>query len=65
MTEYWAKELKPVNGCPIEKTAEVDSRTGKIKRSTIVYTVYPNDGSDGFVDCFRTLKEAQERAREQ
>lgn len=60
-TEYYTKLMKPVNGFVIEKSAELHSVTGKIKKDTIVYTVY--DGDDGLVDCFKTLKEAQECAR--
>jgi hypothetical protein len=53
MTKYWAMELKPVNGCQIEKSFERNSRTGKIKPDTIVYSVYTNDGDDGLVGCLR------------
>lgn len=63
MTEYYSKVLKPVNGFSIEKSAELNSRTGKIKPDTIVYSVYTLDGDDGLVDCFKTLKEAQKCAK--
>lgn len=53
--------LKPVNGHPIDKTYEVNTVTGKIKSGTTVYTVY--DDFDGAFECFNTLKEAQECAR--
>lgn len=61
-TKYYSKMMKPVNGYPIEKTAELHSVTGKIKKDTIVYIVHCPD-FEGFVDCFKTLKEAQECAR--
>lgn len=62
MKELYAKTLKPVNGHPIDKSAEINTVTGKIKNDTWVYTVYSADYS-GF-ECFKTLKEAQKCARE-
>lgn len=62
--EYYCKVLKPVNGCSIEKSAELNSRTGKIKPGTVVYSVFTDDSIDaGLVDCFKTLKEARECAK--
>lgn len=62
ITKYYSKMMKPINGYPIEKSAELHSVTGKIKSDTIIYTVYTPD-MEGFLDCFKTLKEAQECAR--
>lgn len=55
--------LKAENGCFILKTAERHRITGKIKKETIVYSVYDSREEDGFLDAFKTLKEAQECAR--
>ena len=54
-----AEWLKPCNGYHIDKSWEVDENTGKIKKDSIVYTVY-DDPEGGFIDCFKTLKAAQE-----
>lgn len=59
----YIKNLKPVNGHPIQKSAELHSRTGKIKPETVVYTVYEDNSGDAGFDCFKTLKEAQDCAR--
>lgn len=61
--EDYCKVLNVVNGCSIVKTAERHSVTGKIKKETIVYSVYDANEEDGFLDAFKTLKEAQECAR--
>lgn len=60
--DYWTKWMTPVNGYRIEKSAELNSLTGKIKKDTIIYTVY-DPVEDGFYNCFKTLKEAQALAR--
>lgn len=62
MIEFYTRMMKPINGHCIDKSAEINSRTGKIKKETIIYTVYDAD-EDGFYNCFKTLKEAQEFAR--
>mgnify|MGYP003300858855 CR=1 FL=1 len=58
-----SKMMKPVNGHPIEKSAELHTITGKIKHDTIVYTVYSDADTFAGFECFKTLKEAQEYAR--
>ena len=59
MTGY--KTLKSVNGWEINKTYEIHTVTGKIKPDTIVYvaTKMEADGSER-VECYKTLKEAQQ-----
>lgn len=63
-TKMYSKVLKPVNGCLIEKSAELDSRTGKINTSTVCYVVFCDDSNMGLIDCFKTLKEAKKCAME-
>jgi hypothetical protein len=63
-TEYY-KELKPINGCYIDKCADINNRTGKIKLETVVYVVtHENDDGSFWCDCFKTLKEAKKCAME-
>lgn len=63
MKKYYSKMMKPVNGHPIEKSAELHTITGKIKPGTTVYTVYSDADDFAGFECFKTLKEAQECAR--
>lgn len=52
-----------MNGCFIVKIEVRHSLTGKIKKEAAVYAVYDASKEDGFLDVFKTLKEAQECAR--
>lgn len=64
MSEFKGKMLKSVNGHPIEKSWEINTVTGKIKKDSVVYTVFDDENFGAFYDCFKTLKEAQKCAKE-
>lgn len=55
------KLLKNINGYDIEKTWEVNERTNKEIKGSIIYMVYKDDD---LVDGFKSLREATKYARE-
>ncbi len=59
----FVQSLKSINGHPINKSAEINQYTGKIKMDTVVYTVYTDDSGDAGFECFKTLKAAQKYAK--
>ena len=61
MTGY--RELKSINGWQIVKTWECHSITGKIKPDTIIYVATKEENGGEKVECYKTLKEAQQDLR--
>ena len=57
-----SKVLKPYKGFTIEKSYKLHAVTGKIKKDTIIYTAYTEDG--GVFDGSRTLKELKRKIDE-
>ena len=57
-----SKALQPYKGYTIEKSYELHAITGKIKKDTIIYTAYTEDG--GIFDGSRTLIELKRKIDE-
>lgn len=47
------------SGFIVEKSAEYNQMTGNRILGSVVFTVYDDPESSGFIDCFKTLKDAK------
>lgn len=56
------RKLSPVNGHPIDVTAEI-AINGKIVWDTAIYTVYTDDSDGAGFDCFPDHESAKKAAR--
>lgn len=57
------KPLKSINGWELNKTYEVHTVTGRIKKDTIIYVATKEENGGEMVECYKTLKEAQNDLR--